>query len=174
VDRRGSSVKTLLKAMGIVAVGLLAVGGAVILGSRCVYGPLGPFPGPELAGPLAEEPVEDWSFVDAVKVIQVETRPEDPYSVSTWLARAGDGTYVFAADDESPWVQNIQNDPRVRIRIEGLIYERRAVRVAGLETKHTFLSTMRSKYEHDTGFDPEFWQRAWDTGEFVLFRMEPR
>lgn len=164
----------ILKAMGIVVVCLLAVGGAVILGARWVYGPLGPFPGPELAGSLVEQPVDDWSSVDAVKVVQIETRPENPYSVSTWLTRVGDGIYVFAGDDESPWVQNIGDDPRVRIRIEGLIYERRAVRVTDLETKHTFLSTMRSKYEHDLGFDPEFWQRAWDTGEFVLFRMEPR
>ena len=166
-------MKATLKAMGIAVVGLLAVGGAVILGARWVYGPLGPFPGPELAGSLVEEPGEDWSSVDAVKVVQIETRPHDPYSISTWLTRAGDGIYVFAADDGSPWVQNIMDDPRVRIRIEGLIYERRAVRVADLETKHTFLSAMRSKYEHDMGFDPEFWQHAWDTGEFVLFRMGP-
>ena len=165
-------MRRILKAMGIAVVGLLAVGGAVILGARWVYGPLGPIPGPELAGSLVEEPVEDWSSVDAVKVVQIETRPEDPYSVSTWLTRIGAGIYVFAADDESPWVQNIEDDPSVRIRIEGLIYERRAVRVSDLETKRIFLSTMRSKYEHDMGFDPEFWQHAWDTGEFVLFRME--
>jgi hypothetical protein len=167
-------MRKVLKAMGVAVVGLLAVGGAVILGARWVYGPLGPLPGPELAGSLVEEPGEDWSSVDAVKVVQIETRPEDPYSVSTWLTRIDDGIYVFAADDGSPWVQNIKNAPRVRIRIEGLLYERRAVRVADLETKHSFLSAMRSKYEHDMGFDPEFWQRAWDTGEFVLFRMEPR
>ena len=76
-------MKTILKAMGIAVVGLLAVAGAVILGARWVYGPLGPIPGPELAGSLVEEPVEDWSSVDAVKVVQIETRPEDPYSVST-------------------------------------------------------------------------------------------
>ncbi len=164
----------LLKSVGIVVASLVVIGGAVILGARWVFGPLGPIPGPELTGSVVDEPADDWSIVDAVKVIQVETRPEAPYSVSTWLTRVDDGIYVFAADGESPWVQHIDDDPRVRIRIEGLIYERRAVRVADLETKHSFLSAMRSKYEHDTGFDPEFWQRAWDTGEFVLFRMEPR
>jgi hypothetical protein len=167
-------VKTAIKVVGIAVVGLLVIGGAVILGARWLYGPLGPIPGPELSGTVVAEPVEDWSFIDAVKVVQIETRPEDPYSVSTWATRLGDGIYVFASDDESPWVRNIGEDPRVRVRIEGRIHECRAVSVADFETKRAFLTTMRSKYKNDYGFDPEFYQRAWDTGEFVLFRMEPR
>jgi len=167
-------VKKLLKRVGIVLVSLFAVGGAVILGARWVYGPLGPIPGPEFTGSVVEEPVEDWSFVDAVKVIQIETRPEAPYSVSTWLTRVDDGIYVFASNDESPWVQNIDDDPRVRVRVEGRIHECRAVRVADSVRKRAFLTAMKSKYEHDFGFDPEFFQHAWDTGEFVLLRMEPR
>jgi hypothetical protein len=167
-------MRKLLKAIGIVIVSLLVIGGAVILGARWIYGPLGPFPGPELAGAAVEEPVEDWSFVDAVKVIQIETRPGAPYSVSTWMTRVDDGIYVFASNDQSPWVQNIIQDPLVRIRIEGRIHELRAVGVADPEVKRVFLETMKAKYEHDFGFDPEFYQRAWDTGEFVLLRMEPR
>jgi hypothetical protein len=167
-------MKMLLKAVGIVIVGLLVIGGAAILGARWIYGPMGPFPGPGLTGPVVEEPVENWSFIDAVKVIQIETRPEAPYSVSTWMTRVDDGIYVFAGDDQSPWVQNIIQDPLVRIRIEGRIHELRAVGVADLEVKHAFLEAMKAKYEHDFGFDPEFYQRAWDTGEFVLLRMEPR
>jgi hypothetical protein len=167
-------VRTLLKATGIAVVCVLVVAAAVILGARWFFGPLGPIPGPELAGSIINEPVEDWSSIDAVKVIQVETRPEDAYSVNTWVTRIGDGIYVFAGGDESPWVQNISDDPRVRLRIESRIYELRAVKVADLEVKRAFLTSMRSKYEGDFGFDPEFWQRAWDTGNLVLFRMEPR
>jgi hypothetical protein len=167
-------VTKLLKGVGIVVVSLVVIGGAVILGARWVFGPLGPIPGPELTGSVVDEPADDWSFVDAVKVIQVETRPEAPYSVSTWLTRVDDGVYVFAADGESPWVQHIDDDPRVRIRIEGRIHECRAVRVSDSETKRAFLTAMKSKYEHDVGFDPDFVQHAWDTGEFVLLRMEPR
>ena len=164
----------LLKVIAIAVVSLLVVVGAVMLGSRWIYGPLGPIPGPKLTGPVVEEPVEDWSWIDAVKVIQIETDPEKPYSVSTWLTRVDHQIYVFASSEESPWVRNIGEDPRVRIRIEGRIHELRAVRVADLETKRAFLTAMKSKYQHDFGFDPEFYQRAWDTGEFVLLRMEPR
>ena len=42
------------------------------------------------------------------------------------------------------------------------------------KTRWTFLEAMKAKYEGDFGFDPEFYQRAWDTGEFVLLRMDPR
>jgi hypothetical protein len=171
---RGSEVNTLIKTIGIALVGLLVVGGTVVLGARWLYGPLGPIPGPELAGSVVTEPVDDWSFVDAIKVVQVETRPEDPYSVSTWLTRTDDGIYVFAGNEESPWVQNIAEDSRVRIRIEGRIHELRAMSVANLETKRVFLTNMKSKYECDFGFDPTFWQHGWDTGDFVLFRLEPR
>jgi hypothetical protein len=167
-------VKKPLRTIGITVVSLVVVLGAVILGARWIYGPLGPIPGPGLTGAVVEEPVEDWTSIDAVKVIQIETDPEDPYSVSTWITRVGDEIFVFAGSDESPWVRNIGDDPRVRIRIEGRIHELRAVRVADLEKQRLFLTAMKSKYEHDYGFDPEFYQRAWDTGEFVLLRMEPR
>ncbi len=164
----------LLKGIGLTLVGLIVIVGILWLGSRCVFGPLGPIPGPGLSGMVAEEPVQDWSFIDAVKVIQIETRPNAPYSVSTWMTRVDDGLYVFAADDESPWVQNIIQDPLVRIRIEDRIHELRAVGVTDLEIKRVFLEAMKAKYEHDFGFDPEFYQHGWDTGEFVLLRMEPR
>ena len=167
-------MKKLLKAIGIAVVSLLVVGGAVILGARWIYGPLGPIPGPKLTGSVVEEPVEDWSSIDAVKVIQIETDPADPYSVSTWVTRVGSEIYVFAGSDQSPWVQNISDDPRVRIRIEGRIHELRAVSVADFETKRAFLTAMKAKYEHDFGFDPEFYGRAWETGEFILLQMEPR
>lgn len=167
-------MKRLLKVVGLAVVGVAALSGILVLGARFVFGPLGPIPGPELSGSLVTGPVVDWSFVDDVKVIQVETDPQQPYSVSTWLTRLEQHIYVFAGDETSPWVRNIAEDPRVRIRIEGRIYERRAVRVDDLETLRAFLTRLREKYEDDPAFDPEFWQRVWDSGDLVLFRMDSR
>jgi hypothetical protein len=163
-----------MKTIGLTVVGLVVVCGIVALGSLWVYGPLGPIPGPELSGSVVEEPVEDWSFIDAVKEVQIETRPADPYSVNTWATRVGNHIYVFAGGEESPWVVNIGQDPQVRVRVEGRIHECRAARVTDLETKHAFLEAMKAKYEGDFGFNAEFWQQAWDTGELILFRMDPR
>jgi hypothetical protein len=167
-------MRKLAKGIGLTLVGLAVIAFALFLGSRWLFGPLGPIPGPRLSGAVVQEPVEDWSFVDAVEVVQVETRPDAPYSVNTWMTRVDDGVYVFAGDDESPWVQNIIQEPLVRVRIDGRIYELRAVGVTDLRIKRTFLQAMKAKYEGDLGYDEEFYRRGWDTGEFTLLRMEPR
>ena len=164
----------LLKGIVLTLVVLIVIVGVLWLGSRWLFGPIGPMPGPRLSGTLVEEPVQDWSFVDAVKVIEVETRPDAPYSVSTWMTRVDDGLYVFAGDDESPWVQYILQEPVVRVRIEGRIHELLAVGVSDLQIKRIFLEAMKAKYEGDLGYDQELYQRGRETGEFILFRMEPR
>ena len=48
-------MKKLLKAIGIAVVSLVVVLGAVILGARWIYGPLGPIPGPKLTGTVVED-----------------------------------------------------------------------------------------------------------------------
>jgi hypothetical protein len=166
-------VKKLLKGTGIVVVTLLVVGGAVILGARWIYGPLGPFPGPRLSGSLVEDPVEDWSSIDAVEVIQVETDPEGPYSVSIWVNRVGNRIYI-SGNEKSPWVRNIHDDPRVRIRVEGRIHECRALEVTELEEKRAFLDALESKYGDHFWFDQDSHQRSWETPDFDLFRIEQR
>jgi hypothetical protein len=174
VHGRDSNVKTLLKVVGIAVGGLVLVCAVVVAGSLWIFGPVGPVPGPELSGPLVTEPVDDWSFVDAIDTIQLETRPEDPYSVNIWLTRVGDAVYVFAGSDQSNWIQNIAAEPRVRLRIDGRIYQRRAVGVEDLETKRAVLTSMKAKYEGDIGYDADFVQRGMETGDFFAFRMDPR
>ena len=137
-------------------------------------GPLGPISGRALSGSLIETPVAGWSFVDDTKIVQLETNPEAPYSVNIWLTRVEDGIFVFQASEESTWVHNVAENPRVRVRIEGRVFERHAARVGDLETKRAFLTAMKAKYEGDLGWDTEFWQHGWDTGEFLLFRLGRR
>jgi hypothetical protein len=166
-------VKKLLKGIGIGVASLLVIGGGVIIGARWIYGPLGPFPGPKLSGIVVEEPVEDWSWIDGVEVIQVETDPEDPYSVSIWVNRVGNRIYL-SGNEESPWVRNIGDDPRVRIRAEGRIHECRAVEVGDLEEKRAFLDALASKYGDSIWFDRDTHQDRWETGEILVLRIEPR
>lgn len=167
-------MRKLLGAITLVLVALLLLGGLAALGARWFYGPLGPIPGPGLSGPVTREPVTGWSHVDAIQVIQVETRPESPYTVHTWVTRVGDAIYIFSGTEDKTWVRNILEDPRVRVRIDGRIHERLAVRAEALEEKRAFLAPLRSKYEGQPEFDLEEWQRAWDSGEVVVFRLEPR
>ena len=90
----------------------------------------GPFlviPGGALRGELVHEPVEDWSFVDD-DFIDLETRPDDPYSVElNYIVREGQ-LYVDPAEGRS-WLEYIRADPRVRVRFGDKIYPCTAVLV---------------------------------------------
>jgi hypothetical protein len=130
-------------------------------------GPLGPLPGGRLKGEVVRDPVADWSFTDDYETIALETRPEDPYSVTTWCFAHGGYLYVPSREPrEKTWVQNVLADSRVRLRIGDRIYERRAVRVTDEAVIDAIVPAVLAKYELERpqGDDaPEVW----------FFRMDP-
>ena len=90
-------------------------------------GPFLVFPGGELTGEVVREPVSDWSFVRDW-FVDLETRPEDPYSVElNYVVRDG-RLYVDPAEGRR-WLEHIRADPRVRVRFDGKIYPLEAVLV---------------------------------------------
>lgn len=90
-------------------------------------GPFLVFPGGALRGEVVSEPVEDWSFVDSL-FVDLETRPERPYSVElNYVVRDG-RLYIDAAEGRR-WHEYLRADPRVRVRFDGRIYPLEAVRV---------------------------------------------
>jgi hypothetical protein len=91
-------------------------------------GPTAVFPGGALTGPVESAPAS-FAFARDAGTVQLETRPEDPYSVNIACAVVGDALYVSAGDNKSQWVENMEADPRVRMRISGQIYPLRAERV---------------------------------------------
>ena len=108
----------------------------------------GPFllpPGGELEGPVAETP-DDWSFTDDVSTVQVETRPEDPYSINIWAVSLGDSLYLHAGANRTTWVENLEQDPRARVAVEGTLYEVRASRVEDPEEFAKFAGVYAAKY----------------------------
>ncbi len=128
-------------------------------------GPFVTIPGGTLSGEIAPVP-DDWSFSDAVETVQLETRPEDPYSVNVWGVAVGRDFYVAAAESSNAWARHIANDDRVRLRIEGKIYELRAERDDTPETRARFLAAAKAKYDFEP--DPE------ETSDAVLFRLVSR
>ena len=108
----------------------------------------GPFlllPGGALEGPTVETPT-NWAFTDAVSTVQVETRPEDPYSINIWAVALDDSLYLHAGANRAAWVENLEVDPRVRVAIEGSIYELTAVRVEGKDEFARFADVYEAKY----------------------------
>lgn len=92
-------------------------------------GPFLVFPGGRLSGEVVEEPVEDWSFVrERHRFVDLETRPDDPYSVElNYVVRDGE-LYIDPAEGRR-WHDHIREDPRVRVRFGDRIYPVKAVLV---------------------------------------------
>jgi hypothetical protein len=138
---------------------------ALLLVAGC--GPLVMVPGGELSGTVKPTP-SDWSFTDSVETVQLETRPEDPYSVNVWGVAAGNAFYIASGRGESAaWAKHIAADPRVRVRVGNDLYELVAVRTADEAEMNAFLDAAKKKYED---FEPDESQRK----EAILFRLEPR
>ncbi len=87
--------------------------------------PLLGLPGGRLKGEIVREPVEDWSFADSW-FLDLETRPDDPYSVElNYVVRDGK-LYVDPAEGRI-WLDHIRADPRVRVRLGCKVYPATAV-----------------------------------------------
>lgn len=99
---------------------------AALLGS----GPCGPIPGGRLEEGTVTETPADWRFLGASVACDVEVRPEEPHSVRANCDQRDGTLYVSSmwAPNKS-WPEMVATDPRVRVRIEGRIYELVAVRV---------------------------------------------
>lgn len=135
----------------------------LLLGTAC-GGPIVMIPGGELAGPVEAVP-DSWAFSDAHEDVQLETRPDDPYSVNVWGVATGDAFYV-AGSDENRWAAYIEANPMVRLRIDGSIYELTATATDEEAELDAFLAAVKTKYD----WEPDEEQRAGAT----LFRLEPR
>jgi hypothetical protein len=130
-------------------------------------GPLGWISGGKLNGELVTAPVSDWSFSDAEQKVQLETRPDQPYSVNVWCVSDGPSLWIVSArGDRSEWAQHLLADGRARVRIAGKLYERKAERV----TDSDELARVADLYHKKYG-----WQRD-PAGESsaVLFRFDSR
>jgi hypothetical protein len=99
---------------------------AALLALGC-GGPFLIFPGGALRGDVVSEPVDDWSFADAL-FVDLEVRPSDPYSVELNYTVMEGRLYVDPAEGRR-WLDYIREDPHVRVRFDGKIYPATAVLV---------------------------------------------
>jgi hypothetical protein len=114
------SIRSLAAVVGLLVAGIAA--------SACNGGPLPFLSGGQLEG--EERPVpERWELEEDFAIVQLETRPEDPYSINLAYTLIDGELFLNAGDTETQWVQHMEADPRVRLRISDGIYPLRAVRV---------------------------------------------
>jgi hypothetical protein len=129
-------------------------------------GPLPFLAGGKLDGPVKPAPAS-FAFAKDAGTIQLETRPEKPYSVNVAGAVVGDGLYVSAGDSRTQWVENIEADPLVRARVEGVVYELKARRVTDAAEMDAFAAAWLGLGAWAR--DPRKLE-----GEVWVFRLEPR
>ncbi len=126
-----------------------AVLGAVVIVLGTLYllrtDPLVIIPGKRLSGEELPYP-PDWSVCNDHLTMAVETRPEDPYSV-TVSCLLHEGTIIFAATAGSTqeWAANIVRDPNIRLKLGDGVYPARAERALDLTTAD-IMPALMAKY----------------------------
>ena len=117
-------------------------------------------PGLWLKGELVTTPTTDWSFTDKIPHIAVETRAPYfiPHSITTNNFSHNGQLYITATYSSNPngfdfdfpqdkfWTANVSRDPRVRLKIEGRIYEMSMLVVADRDEAETVLESKWKKY----------------------------
>lgn len=122
----------------------------LILAALGCNGPMGLLPGGELNGEARPAPA-DWAFAGDSGIVQLETRPEDPYSVNIAFTVLGGRLYINAGDTETQWVKKIASNPQVRLRLDGVLYDLRAERVMDADEIAAFAGawTSQSMFRRD-------------------------
>lgn len=124
--------------------------------------------GGSLSGTYALAP-DDWGMSDELDVVQIETRPDDPYSVNIWGVGVGDRFYVAAADgEETEWARYIEDDPSVMLRVGEHLYALVGARLHWGEHADE-LGRVKAAYAEKYGVDAEsnFVDTAW------VYRLTP-
>lgn len=129
--------------------------------------PIGPISGRRLSGDEAAYP-SDWGFSDEFETIALESRPDDPHSVTTICFVHEEALHVPAqGGTEKRWTGYVLEDPRVRLKVGDSVYPARAVRVEVADPE-VFLASAGKKYPQVAEADGELPDDLW------LFRIEPR
>ncbi|MBW2416112.1 MAG: hypothetical protein JRG76_16565 [Deltaproteobacteria bacterium] len=109
-------------------------------------GPLLGFAGGALSGPVATPP-PDWSFTSDTYVVEIEVRPDDPYSVNLLCASVADRLYVASGSGpDATWVRALRQNPALRLRVGDRIYELQATRVTDSAEIDVYLDAFEEKY----------------------------
>ncbi|MCH2172455.1 hypothetical protein MK489_16885 [Myxococcota bacterium] len=129
----------------------------VLLAAAC-NGPMGLLPGGKLGGEPRPAP-SNWGFAGDYGTVQLETHPEEPYSVNIAYTIMGGRLFINAGGTETQWVKNMTLDPNVKLRLDGSLYDLRAVRVTDRGEIDRFAKawTSQSMFRRD----PSSYEQVW-------------
>src|SRR5262245_12276475 len=110
--------------------------------------PISMLPGGALKGDVAPAP-DDWSQQANAETIQVEFRPDDPYSHNIWTVGLGHDLYIATGADGTRWTPFVEKDPRVRARLGSALYELNAIAVMDEAERTRVADAYQQKYKID-------------------------
>jgi len=123
------------------------------------------------AAPARAAVAVDWNAVAAEETIELVTADADghPRETTVWLAVIDGQGYVRTSG--SRWLENLERDPDLLVRVNGSEHPLRAVRVSDAETREAVVAAFREKY----GFTDSLlaWVRGL-LGSPTVLRLEPR
>lgn len=126
--------------------GRLHLGFACLLAAAGCSEPFVTIPGGELAGQVLNPP-EIWA--DVPDTVQLETRPENPYSINIWSVGLGPDLYVATGPDGTAWTEFIELDPNVRVRLGDGLYRLQARVVDEADARKQVVRAYADKYDVD-------------------------
>lgn len=106
------------------------------------------FAGGDLSGE-ERPPPDDWSELRTEETFQLETRPDDPYSVNIWAVGIGEDAYIGTGPGGTNWSEYITRDPRVRLRVEETVYALLARPVEDVPERRRVAQAFAEKYDMD-------------------------
>jgi hypothetical protein len=124
--------------------------------------PIVMLPGGALKGEPTAAPA-DWSALANIKTIQVEFRPDDPYSHNIWGVGIGSDLYIATGADGTRWTPFVATDPRVKVRVGTALYDLIAVPVTDAAERARVSQAYVQKYE----LKPED-----QKGDELVFRLD--
>ena len=108
--------------------------------------PFGFIPGGELEGEVEPAPA-DWTDLEGRHNVQLEIRPDSPYSINMWAVGIGPDVYVATREDGTRWTEYLEETPDVRVRVDASIYELVAVQVHDQAERRAVSTAFAAKYD---------------------------
>ncbi|MCP5057757.1 MAG: hypothetical protein GY937_13690 [bacterium] len=124
---------------------LLVLGMGFFIWARLLAGgPVRIIPGGALRGEVMTEPIPDWSMIGSTQYVDVESRARWlPYSRSTWFMVLDGELFILLPRLFGTGLEDrLQEDPSVRIRIEGRVYAGRVSLVSDGQKLGSLLSPL--------------------------------
>ncbi len=170
-------MKTVLRTLGAVLAVLLLAIVALFIAARLHDGPLAIVAGgPFASGEHVTGPEPDWSFVREIQEVEFQLL-DPPRSRTTWILEHEGKAYIPSGYMTTwwgriwkRWPHEVAKDPRILLRIDGKIYERKLVRVEAGPQLAPLLAELSRKY---TG-GAEIPMQAVTSGYLWLFELAPR